>query len=104
MLTPSPYPPAVTAITSSCKLRTIEVPSVEELLTKQYPHYPYNKTFAAARNEPLAILHTSGTTGLPKPIVLTHDYAASAYYHGTMEAPEGYVGYMNSLAGFVILD
>ena len=32
------------------------------------PIYPYDKTFAEARQEPFVILHTSGSTGLPKPI------------------------------------
>ncbi|KAK4233215.1 hypothetical protein C8A03DRAFT_39096 [Achaetomium macrosporum] len=31
--------------------------------------YPYNKTFEEAEWDPLLILHTSGSTGLPKPIV-----------------------------------
>ncbi|KAK4153775.1 hypothetical protein C8A00DRAFT_33460 [Chaetomidium leptoderma] len=31
--------------------------------------YPYNKTFEEAEWDPLLILHTSGSTGFPKPIV-----------------------------------
>ncbi|KAK4212615.1 hypothetical protein QBC37DRAFT_424658 [Rhypophila decipiens] len=31
--------------------------------------FPYNKTFEQAEWDPLLLLHTSGTTGLPKPIV-----------------------------------
>ncbi|CAJ2509529.1 Uu.00g145550.m01.CDS01 [Anthostomella pinea] len=34
--------------------------------------YPYTKTFAEARSDPFVVLHTSGSTGMPKPIIQTH--------------------------------
>ncbi|KAI0896934.1 hypothetical protein F4806DRAFT_487004 [Annulohypoxylon nitens] len=34
--------------------------------------YPYTKTFAEAESEPFVVLHTSGSTGLPKPIIQKH--------------------------------
>ena len=34
--------------------------------------YLYEKTFEEARQDPIMIVHTSGTTGMPKPIVLNH--------------------------------
>jgi hypothetical protein len=34
--------------------------------------YPYNKTYTEAKLDPFVVLHTSGSTGLPKPIVQTH--------------------------------
>ena len=34
--------------------------------------YPYLKTFAEARLEPLVVLHTSGSTGIPKPVIMVH--------------------------------
>ncbi|KAI1461664.1 hypothetical protein F4805DRAFT_412942 [Annulohypoxylon moriforme] len=40
--------------------------------------YPYTKTFAEARAEPFVVLHTSGSTGFPKPIIQTHA-GVSAY-------------------------
>lgn len=33
------------------------------------PHFPYDKTFEEAKWDPFVVLHTSGSTGLPKPIV-----------------------------------
>ncbi|KAI0508876.1 hypothetical protein F5B22DRAFT_378949 [Xylaria bambusicola] len=43
---------------------------------------PYPKTFEEARWEPLCVLHTSGSTGIPKPIVVRHGMMAiSDIYH-----------------------
>ncbi|KAK8000394.1 nonribosomal peptide synthetase [Apiospora arundinis] len=35
-------------------------------------HYPFNKTFEDAEWDPMCVLHTSGSTGLPKPIIVSH--------------------------------
>ena len=36
------------------------------------PPYLYEKTFEEAAHDPIVIVHTSGTTGMPKPILWTH--------------------------------
>ncbi|KAI0484653.1 hypothetical protein GGR56DRAFT_34970 [Xylariaceae sp. FL0804] len=33
---------------------------------------PFRKTFEEARNEPFCLLHTSGSTGIPKPVPVTY--------------------------------
>lgn len=44
--------------------------------------YPYNKTFDEAAWDPLLVLHTSGSTGFPKPVVVRHGMLAIAdKYH-----------------------
>jgi len=90
LITSSPRPPVVNAIVSAHPLRVLEVPSLQELLNTTYPHYPYNKTFLEAKNEPLVVLHTSGTTGFPKPVIWTHDWAAAYQKWNMPDAPEGY--------------
>jgi len=51
------------------------VPDLSEMLAPgDDPHYDFNKTFEQAKKDPFVILHTSGSTGLPKPIVLTHGW------------------------------
>lgn len=58
-------------------LQVLDSPCLDQLLTTAYPHYHFRKSFAEARNEPLVVVHTSGTTAVPKPIVYSHDFAAS---------------------------
>jgi acyl-coenzyme A synthetase/AMP-(fatty) acid ligase len=60
-----------------CSLELLPIASYDHLLSVKYPHYAYDKRFADAGNEPLLVLHTSGTTALPKPIVITHNWVAS---------------------------
>jgi acyl-CoA synthetase (AMP-forming)/AMP-acid ligase II len=48
----------------------IEVDSIDVWFpTEEVPHFPYNKTYEEAENDPVVVLHTSGSTGLPKPVV-----------------------------------
>lgn len=58
-------------------LDLLGISSIEQLLSVNYPHYAFNKRFDEAHNEPLLVLHTSGTTALPKPITITHDWVGS---------------------------
>jgi acyl-coenzyme A synthetase/AMP-(fatty) acid ligase len=58
-------------------MRSPEVPSLAWFLEDgEVPVYPYTKTFAEAKLEPFVALHTSGTTGLPKPVVSPHSAIA----------------------------
>ncbi|OTB03015.1 hypothetical protein M426DRAFT_74313 [Hypoxylon sp. CI-4A] len=50
-------------------MRTEVVPSLSELLKPgSISVYPYRKTFEEAWMDPALVLHTTGSTGLPKPI------------------------------------
>ncbi|KAH8810616.1 hypothetical protein F5884DRAFT_257643 [Xylogone sp. PMI_703] len=51
-------------------LKTLELPDLDHFLDREpVPHYLYNKTWDVGRHEPCWVLHTSGSTGHPKPIV-----------------------------------
>ena len=66
------------------------VPELDELLKEEkVSDYPYQKTFEEARQEPLVVLHTSGSTGLPKPIVLKHGLMATIDAHHLIGPLEG---------------
>ncbi|KAG5746391.1 hypothetical protein H9Q70_010912 [Fusarium xylarioides] len=77
---PVDYPPypLVERIQETRELRILEIPTVTELLdASSSPHYPYTKTYDEAMGDPFCILHTSGTTGLPKPIYLSNGLLAT---------------------------
>ena len=92
-------PPAIVAqVAASCPLDTYKIPEVEELLTTECPIFPYTKEFKDARSEPIVVLHTSGSTGFPKPIIWTHDYFNSFGAQLSLEAPAEY----ESLTGLMV--
>ncbi|KAG6009329.1 putative NRPS-like protein biosynthetic cluster [Claviceps maximensis] len=47
-----------------------QVPPEAEWLHAENKPFPYEKTFEEARFDPIAVLHTSGSTGIPKAVVL----------------------------------
>ncbi len=50
---------------------TIQIPDFRSFLDGQdRVAYPYRKSFSEGRYDPFAILHTSGSTGVPQPVVL----------------------------------
>lgn len=59
-------------------MKVLTIAEVDELLrTEPVPEYAYNKTFDGASGEPFCVLHTSGSTGHPKPIVWKHSMLAT---------------------------
>ncbi|KAJ5020508.1 hypothetical protein J3E73DRAFT_435474 [Bipolaris maydis] len=55
----------------------LQAPSVDQLFAERVAVYPFTKTFETCKDEPMICLHTSGTTGFPKPILWTHNWIAS---------------------------
>ena len=54
-------------------MRLLEIPEIEKVFDAESTQsFPYTKTFEEAINDPFCILHTSGTTGVPKPIPWSH--------------------------------
>ena len=71
-------------------MKVFVIPSHDDLFGRAHPDFSYDKTFEQARNEPLVVLHTSGTTGLPKPITWTHDWASGFVWERMLLPPEGF--------------
>ncbi|ROW00362.1 hypothetical protein VMCG_07241 [Cytospora schulzeri] len=69
----------VSDIIKSRPMDAYSVPELEDLLDLEdkVPHFPYTKTFEEAFHDPYMILHTSGSTGNPKPVVYTHAMIAT---------------------------
>ncbi|TGO16657.1 hypothetical protein BTUL_0025g00110 [Botrytis tulipae] len=71
-------PEKLLAITQSLlskrQMRTLRIQNLQHLLSESsVTSYPYTKTFEQAKHEPFVVLHTSGSTGTQKPIILIHD-------------------------------
>ena len=64
LLHASEVAPVVKALMgSSSGLNCLEVSSFEEILVSEPPTYPYQVDFADVENDPIVILHSSGSTG-----------------------------------------
>ncbi len=75
-------------------MRTATVPELADMLdgtAETAAVYPYTKTFEEARMDPCLVLHTTGSTGLPKPIVWKNANLASYEAWRTIPAIDGYV-------------
>ncbi|TVY15970.1 Non-canonical non-ribosomal peptide synthetase FUB8 [Lachnellula arida] len=53
-------------------LNALPLPSLDTMIASPTPHYPYGKTWAEAKDDVVMIVHTSGSTGNPKPIFFTN--------------------------------
>ncbi|RAK99268.1 NRPS-like enzyme [Aspergillus ibericus CBS 121593] len=90
LVAPVPRPPPVTAILEAQTLDVLDVPSVDDLINTEYPHFEFTKTYPEAARETLAVIHTSGSTGIPKPIFWTHDTACKHMHMTALDPPEGF--------------
>lgn len=70
-------------------MRGVAVAPFDEWMADGVAPFPYTKTFAEAEHDPLVALHTSGTTGLPKPVVLRQGMIASNDLHRLVPARNG---------------
>ena len=72
-------------------MRHVVIRTIDQWLAqKSVPHYPYEKSFEEAANDPFIVIHTSGSTGLPKPITLRHGGLATADAHHMMPTSNGH--------------
>lgn len=75
--------PVVYAILSAQPMTVLAVPSVSSFLStstgQMVPPMPFSRTLTEVHNDPLNIVHSSGTTGPPKPILLAHGSFVSHY-------------------------
>ena len=57
---------------SKANVESVSIESLDDLLDIEAPLFPYHFTFDEAVRHPIVVLHSSGSTGLPKPVVMTH--------------------------------
>ncbi|TRX88280.1 hypothetical protein FHL15_010847 [Xylaria flabelliformis] len=73
LLLPTEPLPIVSRILEAWPMEHISVPDLDYFLDEHPVHVvPFPKTFEEVKNEPFCILHTSGSTGIPKPVPITY--------------------------------
>ncbi|KAI0188957.1 thioester reductase domain-containing protein [Xylaria flabelliformis] len=73
LLLPTEPLPIVSRILEAWPMEHISVPDLDYFLNEHPVHVvPFLKTFEEVKNEPFCILHTSGSTGIPKPVPITY--------------------------------
>ncbi|KAL4952998.1 hypothetical protein BDW69DRAFT_12243 [Aspergillus filifer] len=70
---------AVAGLATSAKVQAVQAPKIEDVLsdTSLANVYPYAATYSDASHKPIAVFHTSGSTGMPKPVNFTHAAVAA---------------------------
>ncbi|KAJ6018232.1 acetyl-CoA synthetase-like protein [Penicillium sp. IBT 35674x] len=93
-LAPVPHPPFVKTIVDAIPgpFNVMGVPSLDELLTTEYPPFAYDKVYPDDSSDRLVVLHTSGSTGIPKPIIWTLESAVKHMHMQRLDIPAGYEG------------
>lgn len=87
LLTSDSKLPSVLPILDIVRPRCLTIPSLDELLGESFPLFQYDKAFEIGRWDPFFILHTSGSTGIPKPLVWTQEAALRLYAGSIQEVP-----------------
>nr|AIT18914.1 chitinase [Hirsutella thompsonii] len=90
LATVEPRPPVVNHILSEHSIQVLSLPTLQELLNAQVTPFPYAKTYAEARCDPFLVIHTSGSTGSPKPVTYTHEMFMRSINGIRLPAPSGY--------------
>lgn len=105
----SPLAKSLQAVQSDPSVLFEAIPSLNEMLDSSPEHYPYHKAFDEARDDPIVVLHSSGSTGKlhvlyiipvwqhgaernvgePKPIICTHGSLAAADNDHNVAPPPG---------------
>ena len=72
-------------------MRHFSVAALNELLAEgSVAEYAYDKTFETTAHDPFIVIHTSGSTGLPKPITVRQGGLATIDAHRLLPPSNGY--------------
>ncbi|KAL1615560.1 putative NRPS-like protein biosynthetic cluster [Diplodia seriata] len=98
----------VQGILEARRMRCLTAPSLTELLDEGgdvVERFPYDKSWEEARDDPIVVLHSSGSTGPPKPIIITNASMASLDAHHLVEdAGEGVRDALRASEGSVVFN
>ena len=75
---PNHHPKFLSQLLAQRPIKVLAIAEVDELLSEEpVTKYAYNKSFDDASEEPFCVMHTSGSTGHPKPIFWKHSMLAT---------------------------
>jgi len=92
LIATSPAPVGV-AFVQSMTSEKLTIPTLDELLDLKpegVRAVTYRKSFEDAKTDPIFILHTSGSTGIPKPLIYTNEYVSRMYNAQDLVPPVGF--------------
>ncbi|KAJ5688964.1 acetyl-CoA synthetase-like protein [Penicillium macrosclerotiorum] len=81
-------------------MKSITIPPWEQWVTTPVAPFPYTKTFAEAEWDPFVVLHTSGSTGLPKPVIIPQGKLALNDLHRYVPEYNGNMPWLPTWAKF----
>ncbi|RAL16167.1 acetyl-CoA synthetase-like protein [Aspergillus homomorphus CBS 101889] len=81
-------------------MKRVAIAPWEQWVTTQVTPFAYNKTFAEAEWDPFVVLHTSGSTGLPKPVVINQGMLALNDLHRYVPEYDGNLPWLATWAKF----
>ena len=89
LLTTTEFPDVVENILGQRQMRHVSIPNLDIWLKhRTTKKLTYRKSFEDASSQPFAIFQSSGSTGLPKPIVVTHGTIAASDAYNARLHPE----------------
>ncbi|KAI1347516.1 hypothetical protein F5Y01DRAFT_294995 [Xylaria sp. FL0043] len=92
LITPDPTSSNALSILEAVKnCRVIKIPGIEKLLEATSLPYTSEKTLNESRSDPFLVIHTSGSTGIPKPLVWTQETAVRHIEANSRGPPEGLI-------------
>ncbi|KAI0020288.1 putative NRPS-like enzyme [Xylariomycetidae sp. FL0641] len=91
LVTTHPIPPPALGVIESVHPKILTAPGVDELLDNVYPPFAYGQTFEEGKSDPFWIIHTSGSTGTPRPLIWTHDAASRHHELSAQTPPDGLI-------------
>ncbi|KAI1314056.1 hypothetical protein F5Y03DRAFT_2856 [Xylaria venustula] len=92
LITPDPAPSHVLQIKEVIdNCHNIVIPGIDELMETISPVYVSDKTLDKSRSDPFCVIHTSGSTGIPKPLIWTHETVVRQIEAASCEPPDGLI-------------